>query len=26
LAPGPDFSAWAFQGTEVEAPKPPLPG
>jgi hypothetical protein len=25
LAPGPDFSAWAFEGTEVEAPKPPLP-
>jgi hypothetical protein len=22
--PGPDTSAWAFEGTEVEAPKPPL--
>ena len=25
LASVPDFSAWAFEGTEVEAPKPPLP-
>src|SRR5215207_1867158 len=23
--PGPDASAWAFEGTEVEAPKPQLP-
>lgn len=21
--PGPDASAWAFEGTEIEAPKPP---
>ena len=24
VALGPDASAWAFEGTEVEAPKPPL--
>jgi hypothetical protein len=25
-APGPDSSAWALEGTEVEAPKPPSVG